>query len=235
MDERLKAALDKVTKLRALGDRATTQAEREAAYAQAEAIIAKYQIDVAQIEAHTNGAAEEMSLADDALWSGAQATSWVGMLGLRLANIHGCAAVWSRRADVTRLILAGRPSDVAIVRYMFAWLHGEIARLSEREHGKAAKNAFRLGATVGACDAMMRAQKQESDAAAPVQGQGAAMVLVSRAEAAHVLFGKVGAASGGGISMSDDGAFLRGHRAGRDLSPRAGLSGGGHRMLGSGE
>lgn len=229
MDDKLKSALDKVTKLRALGDRATTQAEREAAYAQAEAIIAKYQIDVAQIEAATQETSEEIGEDGEPLIVCKNRVSWVGILAARLAKMHGCACIW--RGGVA-IIIAGRPSDVAVVRYLFAWLHVEIAKLSEREHGRAAKNAFRLGAVIGACDAMKRAQAIESKAAALIAGQSAAMVLVSRSEAAMASFGKVRGAGAPATFRGGDGAFERGKEAGASLAPRPGLTAGGHKMLG---
>jgi hypothetical protein len=232
-DDKLKAALDKVTKLRALGDRATTQAEREACYAQAEAIIAKYQIDVAQIDASAGVMSESPERDPDGrLWSAKKGTrsrpTWLGQLANGIAQIHGCAVIWCGAS----LELAGRKSDLTIVRYLFAWLRVEIDRLAQSEEGRAAMNAFRLGAVAGVLRVMRASQRQES-ATASGGTQSFAMVLSSRSDIAKECFGKVYAGRSAHGSQDRSGAFGRGKVAGENLSPRPGLTAGGHKMLGA--
>lgn len=233
-NDKLAAALKKVTDLRALAARATTQAEAETAYAAAESIIAKYQIDVAQIEFSTKVEAEEIAQADDPIFAAKRRDAWIAKLAGCLARLHGCATCYYD----ANLMIAGRASDVAIVRYLFAWLHAEITRLSESEYGKAARNAFRHGAVQGAIMAMKDAQDHEGDSATVDGGSAVgperasmAMVLTSRADESLKVFGKLRA--GPRVAQpTDRGAYHRGVEAGTNLSPRAGLSGGGHRLLG---
>ncbi len=242
-NEKLRAALDKVTKLRALGARATTQAEGEAAYAKAEAIIAKYQIDESQIEVNDPQRTETVSGSDEPLWSGKARKSWISILASALARIHGCAVVSGSTAwgSAYSCRIAGRPSDVVIVRYLFAWLHVEIERLSEREEGRAAKNAFRLGAVTGAVRAIRAAQGEvAAPVAAPIPGGSSfAMVLSSRADESmgvfEAEFGKKIKNHKGPTTTDRSGAYGRGREAGERLAPKHGLGSGGKTLaLGSG-
>lgn len=240
MDDKLKAVLDKIAKLRALAANAGTQAEAEAAAAQAAALIAKYQIDEATVETANQAAAEDIG-DGGVLWErNGRNEKWRSVLAATLATDHGCAATIMTTSDLVQYRIAGRPSDVAIVRYLFAWLHVEIARLSEVKRGRAAKNAFRLGAVVGVTLAMRRARGQ-AQAATPAAGQTVALAIVDRASASMGYFRAQAAADGRKIgtdraaTVSDRGAFRSGFEVGKDLAPRPGLAEGHARpMLGQG-
>lgn len=232
MENKLNAVFDKVNKLRALAARATTQAEAETAAAQAEQLIAKYQIDEATIEAHDSTRAETIAEDQDPLADTPRRVTWIAMLANGLCKLHGCGCV-SMGGDRTRVRVAGRPNDVAIVRYLFSWLRVEIERMADAESGRASKNGFRLGAVAGVLSAMRKARAQE--AAAVPGGTGAAMVLVGRADEslAHLKAAIGGRFSTGGVArLSDADAFGRGKAAGEGLSARPGLQAGGRPMLG---
>lgn len=240
MDEKLRSVLDKIAKLRALAAGATTQGEAEAAAGQAAALAAKYQIDEAQIEAASGERAEEIGEGDELWTSETRNEKWRSCLAAALAEDHGCAMIRTSWDGLTIYHIAGRPSDVALVRYLFAWLHVEIARLSERERGRAAKNSFRYGAVVGVLGAMRAARKGETQASA--HGQATALAIVSRAEQSMDVFRRQAEAAGRKIatsaraSLSDPGALRRGLVAGTGLAPRPGLTGGeGRFMLGGGK
>ena len=227
MDDKLKAVLDKIAKLRALAAKAGTQAEAETAAAQAAALIAKYQIDETQVEVADPSKAEAVAEGDH-LWTDyGPKKGWLSLLASGLADLHGCAVVRFRRLGTSVYRIAGRPSDVAIVRYLFAWLRAEIERLAQSEQGRAAKNAFRLGAAAGVIEAMGRARKQET---AAVAATGAAIVLASRSETSMAFFEAEAAKAGQKIrtaaapNFSDTGALRRGVRAGEQLAPKQALS-----------
>lgn len=224
MDEKLKSVLDKIAKLRALAARATTQAEAEAAAAQAASLIAKYQIDEAQIETPDAARTEEVAAEDEPLYREEKRNQkWRSVLASALAELHGCGVVYASVVGLTRYRIAGRPSDVAIVRYLFAWLHVEIARLSEKEHGKAAKNAFRIGAVFGVLRAMAQARRAE-EAAAPA-GATVALAMVDRAELSHAaLAGNRKPRTGTAPQASDRDALIRGFRAGGAIAPKPALA-----------
>lgn len=223
MNEHLQKVMQKVAHLRALAARAGTQAEAETAAAQAETLIAKYQLDEATIETSTTR--EEHVSEEDPIWSGTRSDRWRGSLCAGLCKDHGCAAIASKRDGKVIYRIAGRPSDIAIVRYLFAWLSSEIERLSKREDGRSAQNGFRVGAVVGVLQAMRASRAQEVKAAP--QGTSAAMVIVSHAEESlDYLKGVMGGKFRNVPTRRvDSGSFERGKAAGANLAPRQALGG----------
>lgn len=232
MNEKLQKVMRKVAQLRALAAQAGTQAEAETAAAQAEALITKYQIDEAAIETSTT--CDEVVGESEPIWSGSKNEQWRGILCAGLCKDHGCAAVATKDRTRTIYRIAGRPSDVAIVRYMFSWLTVEIERLAQREEGRANRNAFRVGAVVGVLRAMHAARAAEVQSAPT--GASAALAIVSRADESlvylrTVINGKLRNAQTRGVSRA---AFERGVAAGGSLSPRSALGSGSVKALGSG-
>ena len=231
MNEKLQKVMQKVVQLRALAARAGTQAEAETAAAQAESLIAKYQIDEASIV--SSDVAESIEQ-HDPLWSGKLNETWRGSLCAGLTKIHGCAVVASRTKGITTYMIAGRKSDVEIVRYLFAWLTVEIERLATSEHGRSNRTAFRCGAATGVIRAM-RAAREEEVKVAPT-GASAAIVLSTRHDESMAHLQKVlgGAFRSGGARRVASGAYQRGISAGGSLSPRSALTSGSTKLLGSG-
>lgn len=231
VNDKLQKVMQKIVQLRALAARAGTQAEAETAAAQAEALLAKYQIDEVSIEAPTNDEAIEQY---DPLWTGKTNETWRGSLVAGLSKDHGCAAVATRDGKGVTYRIAGRKSDVSIVRYMFAWLTVEIERLAQREKGREDKNAFRCGASKGVLGAM-RAARAEEVKAAPT-GASAAIVLSSRHDESMAHLQKsLGGRFRDSISrrpVTD--AYARGLSAGAGISNRNALTGGSTKLLGSG-
>lgn len=184
----INAILDKVRKLRELAARSTSLAESATAAAQADAIIQRYRLSEADVEAAGAAPTEAIDSPEEPLWSGGKRTDTVAMrLSAVLAEHYGCVSYGQRtyvdgRTESVVLRLAGRASDVAIVRYMFAWLRAEIERLAQCEAGPA-RPSFRHGAVSGikaAFTASMRAT-----VAAQTQSGAGAMVLSSRAAEAQ--------------------------------------------------
>jgi hypothetical protein len=231
VNEKLAKVMQKIVNLRALAARAGTQAEAETAAAQAEALLAKYQIDEASIV--SSDVAESIEQ-HDPLWTGKLNETWRGSLVAGLSKDHGCAAVAARDGKGITYRIAGRKSDVEIVRYVFAWLTVEIERLAQREKGRAGKTAFRCGVATGVLQAM-RAARAEEVKAAPT-GTNAAIVLSSRAdESMNFLQKSLGGRfkNGSKARVAPD-AYARGLSAGAGISNRSALTGGSTRLLGSG-
>jgi hypothetical protein len=218
----LESVIEKVKKLRALAANAGTLQEAETAAALAETLIAKHRLDEAQIEADGGRPSEPINEEVEPLWSSTtRDESWRAKLAGGLTRHYGC--FWFRSvttqgrktvSNVYRII--GRPSDVAIVRHMFAWLTAEIARLSRRERGRSGQNAFRLGAVSGLLSALeSSAQKVER-----AHRGSAAIVLASRAAeataAAKVLHPNI-ESTVRPTYYSDPGAYSRGREAGEGM------------------
>ena len=229
------AILTKVARLRALAANAGTQAEAEAAAAAAERIIALYQIDEACLDMADPTRAEEPA-EGSALWEGSSVKVWLNMLADGLCRDHGCAIliekkVQGRKTLSTRLRFAGTPNDMELVRYMFAWLSLEIDRLARREHGRAAINAFRVGAVQGVLGAMRAARKtvieQKTDATS------VAMMLVERSDRSKAFIkNKIGGKFKlmSGPSLHDADAYGRGVSVGEGMVQRHGLTAGSVRL-----
>lgn len=231
MDAKLQSVLDKIARLRALAAGATTQAEAENAAAQAAALIAKYQIDEAQIEMPDTVRLEEIGAEEEPLWTEEKRNEkWRSILATGLSEAHGCAMIFVSVVGFTRYRIAGRPSDVAIVRYLFAWLHAEIARLSMTERGKAARNAFRVGAVFGVLRAM--AQSRRAEVGAAPTGQTMALATVDRVKMSlDALTNGKKLKSGHVPSVIDRGALARGFVAGGAIAPKQALTAGDGTLL----
>lgn len=242
---KIEAVLRKVRALRALA-KSSNQHEAEAAAAMAEGLIAKYRLEQVQLEGtgeEDREVAEESS--EPIHYEEGKSQAWVTALMCHLASHYGCAT-WSRwfrrlggRLNRTHYAV-GRPSDVAAFRYMFAWLKVEIARLSEREHGRSAKNAFRVGAVMGFAYALKQAKRAAEAQHGAQHGGSAAMVLVGRVDEAKAAMARLhpdmGKPRSYQLQASDPGALARGRAAGERLhgSDKA-LASSGVRMLGGGK
>lgn len=221
----LRSVMDKVIKLRELAARATTAAEADAAAGAAAALIAKYQIDEADLGPSGAETAADIDEDPDPLFRARRVDGWRSVLCAGLAKDHGCFAY----NNAVGLHVVGRHADMGLVRYLFAWLSTEIVRLSMVERGRAAQNAFRLGATIGALRAM-RAAREKVVAEAPT-GASLAMVLVDRVTAAKLWKQSANPSarySGGGRAATSDrsGAIKRGIEAGGRIHVGAALPGG---------
>lgn len=169
----------KVAHLRALAAKAGTREEAETAARLADEIMQKHRIDAAEVEARGVAAIDDDMIEDPALYQGGRSKeAWIGNLAGTVARHYGCYVFWNRGASGLRLTIVGRKSDVEIARYMFAWCHVEITRLSLLETGKAARNGFRHGAIAGLRGALYASAK-----AAQVGHGSAALVLASRGRA----------------------------------------------------
>lgn len=232
----------KIKKLRAL---ATSDNEHEAAAAAAaaERLLQEHRLSEAELEGDS-GPKEQAELSEDPLdVFGRKAQVWKGVLVFGLGKLHGCYVFQDRvrRRGATEIHLVyrivGRPSDVATVRYLYAWLTSEIERLAH-QHGKGKGrtwfNSYRRGAVAGVLEAMRGASKA-------VRAEASATALVRLDErmtetesAARELGLRVGGARTASVRVDHD-AFDRGQRDGRSIHTGANLpNGAGPRMLGGG-
>lgn len=151
--------VDRIQKLLALAEgQGTNPNEAALAAATAQALMEKYQLDRAELEA-----AIEPDIAvdgTDPLFVGeegvTQISSWRSVLASKLSRLEGCRAVEQRalnrqgQVERARLVLVGRPEEVAVTRYLYRYLEREIerlcndARLRRRLRGRSASLSFRL-------------------------------------------------------------------------------------------
>lgn len=184
--------------------------------------------------------------------------TWKGYLLHHITRANGCYFFYSRtpawtaadgKAKVT-LTLVGKPTEVAVVRYLFAYVCDEIDRLSKIEakrlggSGRTWHNNFKLGAVRTIGDRLKEERKmlaREAEMEAEMDG-GTALMLVksglARIEAASKdaeAFAKSKRKlSSGSRSRSrlNESAYEAGQRAGRNVSLGGRPASGGN--LGSG-
>lgn len=232
--------IEKIRKLLSLS-KSSNANEAAVAAAAAQRLMTEHQIAEAEVEDGEQH--EQASLSEEPLDTlGARAPSWKEVLSSQLSQMHGCK-VWRETTrggglpPSVRTRIVGRPSDVASVRYLYAWLTSEIVRLT-RKHGSGRglrySNSYRNGAVNGCLAAMWEARREVRATAT-----GAALVRVdARAEEAQAeqqrLTGELKPARPVTFKRDPE-AYVRGVAAGRGLHTGAKLGATtGTRLLGDG-
>jgi hypothetical protein len=170
------AIIDKVQKLRRLATSSNVN-EAAAAAAAADRLIQEHGLVEAQLAAEGKGDSEQPNEDPDALvrW-GRRAPAWQLRLAVGLIRHYNCACYREQTYRQSsghgqQLKIIGRPSDIASVRYMYAWLVVEIDRLAHKHkgNGRSFISSFRQGAVHGVLSAMReekeRARQQATSAA----------------------------------------------------------------------
>ncbi len=224
--------LDRVRKLLRLGESSNPN-EAAAALAAAQKLIDRHRLS--ELELGADEVDETVVRDDDALWTGGQRVGWRGSLAAALCRANGVAVCWSTRAErgllMRRLILAGRPEDIAVVRHLFGHCSREIDRLASAHcagRGRAFHNAFRFGCVQAIAEQLGETRRQ-------TQSESAALVvrLDERIARARALFGRTSRGRASFVSSSE--GIEAGRRAGRSIHLHAGaLSGGSVKRLGPG-
>lgn len=139
-------AIEKAKRLLALKEGAATAGEAQAAAFALAKLLDKHRISMAEIESAGAAPAEGVIADEDnPLTEWGRAIGWKRNLIAALCNHYGVAS-WRRkhRAGLARdgrlkyvsaIHICGRPSDMDMVRYMYAWLSGEATRLCKSEAG----------------------------------------------------------------------------------------------------
>jgi len=142
-------AIDKVRKLLALneGSGATT-AEAANAAAAATQLMERYRLASAEVEAPEE---EDEAIVESApLVEGKRLQGWFRMLVGSVCVHNSCRSLLRSGMGMSRLLIVGRTSDVAVTEYMITYLRREIDRLAAQHvgMGRSYLNSFRLGAAV---------------------------------------------------------------------------------------
>jgi hypothetical protein len=201
----------------------------------------QYRIESAQVEALGNRDElpdDPITDARELLWDGKRMIHWQVQLVSALCNQYSCRVVLGYAAyDGTQwkqgVHMFGRRSDLAIVRYQYAFFSVEIARLCEangKGKGRAWRNSYCMGAVQGIREAMYVARKEETKTAT-----SSALVLLDERHklatgARDSVYPKLGKARTSG-SVRDGGAYAQGRRDGASITQRSGLPGRAHRAL----
>lgn len=162
--------IDKVRKLRALAENAAATVEEAATAARtAELLIQKHALEEAELGAVSQEVLE--AIVDDGSpltdW-GKRQKVWQNVLLHALAQNYNCSNVLKRKDGALNIYTIGRPSDIAIMRYQFAYFVLELTRLSHlmapdnlgRGSGKTWYNSFYHGA-VDAIISSLKSAREE--------------------------------------------------------------------------
>lgn len=172
-------ALEKVKKLLRLAQSAN-QHEAALAASRAQEIIDRYKIEKFALEYEENAKAPDEPIKDFGIdpIDNASAT-WKYRLAHVIARENQCKVYTSGRA----LNLIGRPSDVATVRYLYAWLSREVDRLAGMHCtgcGRTYYNNFRNGCVDTISERLHQQRKQTVEAVkSEAAGSHALMVIES--------------------------------------------------------
>lgn len=247
--------IDRIKKLLSLAN-STNEHEAAMAAGQAAELMLQHEIKEAQL-CDTADEPEDVDLMS--LDESGQIIHWKGSLMAGLADSMGCKMhyhknrVYGRKAS-TSYNVVGQPSKVDTIRYMYSYLVGEVDRLADvafrQEHiecrksgvpspsARSWKNSFRLGAA-HTIATRLRAQREETHAAAADAGQGVGLMVIKKAEEAVGLYMKQKfprMRRGAAASHSSSSGYGAGASAGKGvgLGSGGGRLGAGAKQLGGG-
>jgi hypothetical protein len=160
--------IEKINQLRALS-RSSNINEATAAALAADKLIAKYRISEAELQLSNNLTDFPVKCDPDTLYESGRVIPWKRDLAASLANHYGCfifndVTHSNSGRKISRYRLVGIETDIAIVRYMFAWLVTEIERLS-RSHcvskGSVYANSYCQGVVFGIKTQLDKLKKEQ--------------------------------------------------------------------------
>lgn len=136
----------KIQKLLALGERAGTEAEAQAAMSAAHRLLAEHNLSMSDIEAHGVETPESLET-DESVPTALRNTYWRDATYSAVAKLYFCKVYMKKnRSTNTRLYaIVGKPSNIAVVKYMAAMLVNTVDELSVNT----AKEAARIQAEDG--------------------------------------------------------------------------------------
>lgn len=156
-----KTTLLKIKKLMALAEGSSYPEESASALGKAQALMLKHKVDQAMLEDVT----EEEGIEDfrdsplnEEDKGKKKQSKWKARLASVLCEHNGC----SNFSKGVNIILVGKPSDVATIRYMYGYCVRQINRLTKQNckgQGRTYSNNFRYGC-IEAIDEAMKAEQE---------------------------------------------------------------------------
>ena len=154
----------KIKKLMALANDKASKEESAAALGKAQALMLKHKISVAMLEEVQDEDKEETQVFRDSPLNEEDAgktkkSFWKVALTQALCDFNGCFTY----SGGSNIYLAGKPSDVDTIRYLYGYCVREIDRLTKlncKGQGRTYSNNFRYGCV----EAIKKAMKAEQEA-----------------------------------------------------------------------
>lgn len=173
--------LEKAQKLLTLRDRAATEGESLAAARALAILLEKHRLTTAEVETASPDQREEIAIDEERpLFIIKRLAVWKHRLLNVLTRQYGCATFRRRGMLGNAQHLVGQPSDIAMVRYMWAWLTNEIECLVRVSpfRGRVARDSFREGFVMGIAEQFIAAKAEAVGSSSSEAG----LVLASRFE-----------------------------------------------------
>lgn len=219
----LEEAIERVQKLLKLST-SDNPNESAAALKQAQKMLLQYGIEQEMLEEHEP---KEEPIADGGVverTSPFNMDTWKKRLAHYLAEANTCRSLIMVSKHSCAIRLFGRPSDVAKVRYLYAYFRDEVERLCDRDGvtmGRTWRNNYRHGVVDTLQRALHEAQKDNAVEAKSTQAGSRALVRIdTRAVAVGDFLKKnfkIIAAKGSPMSH-DEQARLHGRVAGKEIT-----------------
>lgn len=234
--------LTKVKRLLALSNNNANVNEAASAYKLAQKLLSENRLSMADVDSIGDNVEEEIKKGEEGLYVGKRAITWKGSLAVGISECNGCHVHWGRvyvpgKGGCKKLTLIGRPSDIAIVQWLYHSVVSQIdslckaAMIMNGGGGKTFSNNFKHGA-VSAVVARIKEAKQEVD---QKYNGTAALVLVKNkdeAVAAYVKKAFPNLRSTKTTSRYDSNGYNEGKRAGGRVNlSRGGLGAGKSKRL----
>jgi hypothetical protein len=240
MEHRIKMSIsniiEKVKKLLALSQSSNAH-EAAAAAAKANALIDEYRLSVGQLQGNTEADDPIVHDRSEPLFAADRVMAWRKTLAMRLTKHYG-GYIWN---DITKrkayYVVAGRKSDVEVLRYMFAYISLECERIAAnqaRGNGRTFAESYKRGFVDGVMSQLQASRGEAVKASSDPQGL---VKLDERASLArqHVTAAvSLGKAKTAHVSRTDASAFYSGQSAGKAFHLGSALPGGKTRMLSQG-
>ena len=222
--EKIQALLSKTVK------RGATEPEAQAAAAMAQKLLAKHNLDMAEVEAL--GDKGPADVIEEKYTS--NTADWRGSLCSGIARSMFCKVIRTRDLEeehigepwlneyVTKLCIIGRPENVAAVRELFVWLESQVdytGKKAGRVRGRRYANSFRQGMVSRLVD---RVKQQMAEEEAHNVGMRA-VVIHHDAEVKAYTREHHPKLQSAGSQIGDYGAYAAGKKAGDGVgmsSPR---------------
>lgn len=177
--------IEKVQALRNLAAcKAATIDEAAAAARAAELLIQKHQLAEVELQAVSAEVAEAIVDDDNPLtdW-GKRQKVWQNILLHALAENYNCSNVIRRKDETQNIYTIGRPRDIEMMRYQFAYYVLELTRLAQllaprdlrRGSGKTWFNSFYRGATSAIIESLKSARREVRQ-----QASSTALVFINK-------------------------------------------------------
>lgn len=194
------ALMNKIVGLLKLAEKNNNANESASAAAAAQALLSKHRLTVADLVGTDGKPTESPAVHEEPLITGNRISQWKSDLISAVCRANGCkyyysktfakygqGDVRSRREFNVSVRLIGRPSDVAVVRYFYAYLEREIERLSAIAFaggglaGKRDGNSFKVGVVTTLAmrlDESVKASRVQAEAEAVAAGRDGTTAMV---------------------------------------------------------